>query len=154
MTTTPTLDLVRAYCARWEVPLATGIISTHMGPGAFSIRWPSRTIIEGAAGYDPDDDDAWYLLHELSHILIDKNPNKVSEPHSAMLALDFYGARHLKLKGWTDWMDTFGIGGERSYLTWPQLSTRERGALMKASLEDAVNLGLLTRKGRPTFVRQ
>lgn len=132
-TANPMLDKVRQYAKDWGIRIVgnagqKAVIScgktimmvpsreqrtwTHDGPGIFSIHWPSRQIIEPIAtvpkrGRVATDGDRWYLVHEISHILVNVDPDDVNEIHSPMLAMDYYAGQHLGLSGWEDWMDSF-----------------------------------------------
>lgn len=158
MTATPMLDKVRKYAKDWGIKIVgdrsgmSGAASvalrpdtlhrfafTHYGPGIFSIHWPTRKIVEpiteGPKRRLATDNDTWYLLHEMSHILVNVDPEEVDEIRSATLALDYYGGSYLGLEGWEKWMGSF----------------KER--LVAKSLAVAAETGLLTAQGAPTFNR-
>lgn len=130
MTATPMLDKVRQYAKDWGVGIVgdrSGMSGTanlelrpdsfpftHDGPGIFSIHWPTRTIVEPIATVAKrkrvaTDSDAWYLIHEISHILLNVDPEEVDEIASAIIALDYHAGRHLGLTGWDDWMGDFTL---------------------------------------------
>jgi len=160
MTKPSAMDRARAYCERWgiRIDIRDNVAWTHDGPGMFGLHWPSRTIVMPS---DQDvamqSNDAMYLVHEVSHVLAGEDPREVNETQSAMLALDFYACKHLRLGGWGRWMQGFAAQLEGTSLAtkdgedWPDLPTRVRGELMRASLAQAVALGLLTERGEPTF---
>jgi hypothetical protein len=159
-----------AYCARWGVELresgscSSGCEAPYGGGG---IDWKARAIIFKLRFYEDSGIAACALVHELSHILCGVHPDEVDEVDSEMLALDFYGNRYLKLSKWGTWMSSYWI--ESSPLSklcshapefcecfhgeWPTLTTRARGKLIDHSRALAVEAGLLTRSGRPTFLQ-
>ena len=181
MTATPMLDKVRKYAKDWGVEIgATHVMElyppahvpwTHDGPGIFAIHWPTRRIIEPLAekpkrGRVATDRDTWYLIHEISHVLLNVDPEQVDEARSSMLALDYYAGRHLGLgDGWDKWMDGFTLDRETLLdngfteiqadlsLEWGEIDQATEDLLLSKSLLLAVDAGLLTKQGAPTFNR-
>lgn len=182
MTATPMLDKVRNYAKRWGVKTsATHVMElyppghvpwTHDGPGIFAIDWPTRTVIEPLAtkpkrGLVASDSDAWYLIHELSHVLVNVDPDEVDEVQSAMLALDFYAGRYLGFSDdeWEKWMADFtldlGTLEEHGYtrpdhyisLEWCEVDRATQERMLHGSLKLAAEAGLLSPQGDPTFNR-
>lgn len=132
-TATPMLDKVRQYAKDWGIKIVgdrSGI--THAGPGIFSIHWPIRKIVE---------------------------------IRSATLALDYYGGSYLGLEGWEKWMGSFTLAREilldNGYTKldaeftadWAELDEATKERLVAKSLAVAVETGLLTAQGAPTFNR-
>lgn len=172
---TPMLDKVRQYAKDWGIKIAgdaggwTSPSSrpwTHDGPGIFSIHWPSRKVVEPIATAPKrarvaTDLDAWYLIHEISHILLSIDPEEVIETTSAILALDHYAGRYLKIDGWAHWMKSFTLDvglaepwGDTLYgLEWNEIPDEAATFLVGESLNLAVAQGLLTADGAPTFNR-
>lgn len=158
--TTANVAKVLRYCKRWRVPVilvdqdsrghgrlpdGREVADTHMGPSDGSICWPERTILWPRSG-----GVAHALLHELNHVLMDVDPDEIDEVASGLLALDAYGSRALRLQGWSEWMARYTVDST----DWLDVTTHRRGKLLRASLADAVRLGLLDAAGRPTFRRQ
>lgn len=181
---TPMLDKVRQYAKDWGVGIVgdrSGMSGTanlelrpdsfpftHDGPGIFSIHWPTRTIVEPIATVAKrkrvaTDSDAWYLIHEISHILLNVDPEEVDEIASAIIALDYHAGRHLGLTGWDDWMGDFTLPememverqGHRLLSTceWRDVGAKVQAHLLEQSLGHAIAKGLLTEDGTPTFNR-
>lgn len=188
---TPTLDKVRQYAKDWGIRIVgdrSGMSGsanlelrpdsfkrfsfTHDGPGIFSIHWPSRQIVEPIAtvpkrGRVATDSDRWYLVHEISHILVNVDPEDVDEVHSPMLAVDYYAGKHLGLSGWDDWMADFTLPememvarsaevGDPPLLRsceWKDVDAKVQAHLLGQSLGHAIAKGLLTEDGTPTFNR-
>ncbi len=186
MTATPMLDKVRKYANDWGIKIVgdrSGMSGTanvalrpdtlhrfaftHDGPGIFSIHWPTRKIVEpiteGPKRRLATDNDTWYLLHEMSHILVNVDPEEVDEIRSATLALDYYGGSYLGLEGWEKWMGSFTLDREilldNGYTKldaeftaeWAELEEATKERLVAKSLAVAVETGLLTAQGAPTF---
>jgi len=167
---TPMLDKVRKYAKRWGIRIASDLGDTHDGPGLFGIHWPSRTVVEPFATFPKrervaTDSDTWYLIHEISHILVNVDPDDVDEVHSSMIAMDYYAGQHLGLSGWDDWMEDFTLPAmemvardpgdqEVSLLRsceWSDVDKTVQARLLERSLGDAIAKGLLTEDGTPTF---
>lgn len=185
MTATPMLDKVRKYAEDWGIRIVgdrsgmSGLSNlalrpdsfmqfafTHDGPGLFSIHWPTRKIIEPIAtepklGRVATDRDVWYLIHEISHILLNVDPEEVIEGQSAIIALDYYAGRHLGLDGWERWMGEFTleggfpepIGDSLHGVEWAEISEEAKQTIIGNSLGQAAQAGLLTLEGVPTFNR-
>lgn len=184
MTATPMLDKVRKYAKDWGIKIVgdrsgmSGAANvalrpdtlhrfafTHDGPGIFSIYWPTRKIVEPITECPKrrlaTDSDTWYLLHEMSHILVNVDPEEVDEISSATLALDYYGGSYLGLEGWEKWMGSFTLGpglpdpwgDSLQYEEWGAVDDGVHEALLARSLTRAVSAGLLTPDGAPTFNR-
>lgn len=156
---TASVTKVLAYGQQWGVPIIIVdrnglgypvqldghiVEDTHQGPSDGSICWPERTILWPRGGQV-----AHALLHELNHVLMDIDPDQIDEVSSGLLALDAYGSRLLRLSGWREWMASYSVDDTE----WLDVSTRQRGKLLRSSLSDAVRLGLLDPAGRPTFKR-
>lgn len=174
-TATPMLDKVRQYAKDWGIKIVgdrggwttrAGRPYTHDGPGIFCIDWPSRSIVEPIATAKPrgrvaTEGDTWYLVHEISHVLLNIDPTTVDEINSAIIALDHWSGRHLGLTGWDDWMEMFTLGPDLPEPWGSSLQNEEWGAvdaavheaLLRRSLAYAVSAGLLTASGEPTFNR-
>lgn len=193
MNATPMLDKVRQYAKGWGIKIVgnagqKAVVSrgqtimmeppreqrtwTHDGPGIFSIHWPSRQIVEPIAtvqkrGRVATDSDRWCLVHEISHILVNVDPDDVDEIHSPMLAMDYYSGQYLGLSGWADWMDDFTLPememvarpdevGDIPLLRsceWGDVDKTVQERLLGESLGHAIAKGLLTEDGTPTFNR-
>lgn len=185
MTATPMLDKVRQYAKDWGIKIVgdrSGMSGsanlalrpdtfkkfsfTHDGPGIFSIHWPTRKIIEPIRTAHPrgrvaTDSDVWYLIHEISHILLNVAPEEVIEGQSAIIALDHYTGRHLGLDGWEQWMGEFTleggfpepIGDSLHGVEWVEISEEAKQTIIGNSLAQAVQAGLLALEGAPTFNR-
>lgn len=186
-TATPMLDKVRQYAKDWGIKIVgdrSGMVGdlrlrpdsyqklswTHDGPGIFGIHWPTRKIVEPIATAPKrervaTDKDTWYLIHEISHVLLNVDPEQVDESRSAMLALDYYAGRHLGLGGWEKWMSGFTLDRETLLdngfteiqadlsLEWGEIDQATEDLLLSKSLKLAVDAGLLTKQGAPTFNR-
>ena len=152
------LELARVVreCARWNVPILFGkptahertMEDFHEGPRYGGIHWPTRTIWYPLDSTHKDAPMA--LLHELSHVLCDVEPELVDELESMMLKFEQSTARRLKLQ-WASWMEDYelhGLDGER----WPDLTTAERGEILRHSMGNAVMEGILYADGRPTYM--
>lgn len=155
----PEVQRVLRYIARWGVPTEsvreTKLAVTDEAPYGVGggIHWPSRTII--VSGFEDVVNYPWgacLLLHELSHVLDGTQPDNADEVGGPILALDRYGARYLRLSGWSDWMSEFLLyDNDPAGTLWTNASTCRRGGLLQASLTRAYHSGLLDRSGRPTF---
>lgn len=176
-TATPMLDKVRQYAKDWGIKIVGDPGNwtwtspeekpyTHDGPGIFCIDWPSRSVVEPIATTKPRgrvamEGDVWYLVHEISHVLLNIDPARVDETNSAIIALDYWSGRHLGLMGWDDWMYMFTLGPDLPEPWGSSLQDEEWGAvepavheaLLSRSLDYAVSAGLLTVSGEPTFSR-
>ncbi len=174
---TPMLDKVRQYAKDWGIQIVSDLGAptrayTHDGPGLFGIHWPSRKIIEPFATRpkrEPvaTDSDAWYLIHEISHVLLNVDPEEVDEISSAIIALDHHAGRHLGVAGWDGWMADFTLptmamvardpDDQSSSLLrsceWKDVDAKVQAHLLEQSLGHAVAKGLLTEDGTPTFNR-
>lgn len=149
------LSRVVRECQRWNVPIRSGKPSPsdrlwpdfHEGPRYGGIHWPTRTIWFPRNTLREDAPMA--LLHELSHILSDVEPDFVDETQSGMLAFEYATARRLKLS-WSAWMRDYIVP---AYLdvVWSELTTRERGEFLRDSHAEAVKDGILDVSGRPTY---
>lgn len=137
------------YAREWDVnvvvqpdSLFTESTWTHPGPVSGGIHWPTRTII-----WPIDDMDRSFIpafIHELSHVLVDLNPNKISELDSPILALDHAALRFLGCSRlWSVWMSNF--------VDWPTLPTRQRHDHLIDSQLRAQSAGLLDDRNEPTF---
>lgn len=149
---------VRSYCHAWGVPVvhSTPLLVKHDGvnfrgplscdsklePRAIHfVRHPERN--PGMIALD--------ILHELSHHIAGNAqcPTDDHEVHSAMLAFEFYSARWLWLQPYRlAWMRGFGLP---LYGDWWDAPVDKRCEYISSSLETAVEIGILTRDGRPTF---
>lgn len=145
------------YARRWGVTVHLRDHALHLkscshlhhGPQAGVIDWSDRSIWFGSdINFSPTDPCA--LLHEIAHCLDDVTPTYSDEVGSFMLAFEAYSCRWLRLTGRRQWMYDFGVGDD---LLWSEISTARRSALIAASLKDAVERGLLTQDGKPTFRR-
>ena len=166
------LDKVRQYAKDWGIKISglrlnRGAI-THDGPSVFGIHWPTRLIV-GPLARTLTDADAWYLVHEISHVLINEDPDDVDEVHSAMIAMDYYAGQHIGLSGWESWMDDFALPemamvarrgvdevGDTPLLRsceWKDVDAEVQAHLLEQSLGHAIAKGLLTEDGTPTFNR-
>lgn len=185
-TATPMLDKVRQHAKDWGIKIIgdrtrmVGDLSlrpdsyqkflwTHDGPGIFGIHWPTRRIVEPIATPNVRpiacENDAWYLIHEISHVLLSVDPEQVDEARSAMLALDYYAGLHLGLgAGWEKWMSGFTLDRETLLdngvtkleadlllVEWGDFDQATEEILLSKSLKMAVDAGLLTAQGVPTF---
>jgi hypothetical protein len=147
---------VLRYCERWGAPIRIGHVPTglndfHEGPMYGGIDWLTRTIW-WPADAPMGADSASALLHELSHIVMDLDPEYVDEVESPMLAFEYYSARRLRLR-WTDWMKNFRVDSVKPDHAWLELSTQERGALIAESLKEAIDCGILNQNGSPTYMQ-
>lgn len=176
------LDKIRQYANDWGIKIHAShfmelyprgqVPWTHDGPGIFAIHWPTRKIVEPWAiepkpGLVASDNDVWYLVHEISHILVNVDPDDVDEVHSPMLAMDYYAGRHLGLSGWDNWMADFTLPememvarsvevGDPPLLRsceWKDVDAKVQAHLLEQSLGHAIAKGLLTEDGTPTFNR-
>lgn len=122
--------------------------TTHAAPYGYpgGIHWPTRTIVTNLP--DPSPWEGCLLVHELSHVLVERDPNDVCEVTSAMLALDYAGCRLLKL-AWSQWMEEYEVDS----LSWCLMSRTSKTAALDLSRTRARNLGLLDARGRPTYQR-
>lgn len=145
------LASVFRYIARWGVAVAPDGPVTHDAPyGVYGgIHWPTRTIVTHLDGHGNSWKwDGCLLVHELSHVLIGTNPSDVDEVSSGMLALDHIGCRLLKL-AWSDWMEEFHVDDKH----WSLMTKMDRYDALHWSRLEAIGLGLLNERGRPTFQR-
>lgn len=144
------------YIERWGVPVVSAGPVTHAAPYGYTggIHWPTRTIVTPLIAQQVETgrrEWAWdgaLLVHELSHVLVDENPDGVDEVESAMLALDYAGCRLLKL-GWSEWMSEYEVAGRH----WSLMSRQARADALAISRREARERGLLDERGRPTFRR-
>lgn len=149
------LSRVVRECQRWGVPIRFGRPSPddkiwpnfHEGPRFGGIHWPTRTIWFPRNTLREDAPMA--LLHELSHVLSDIDPEFIDETESGMLAFEYATARRLKLS-WSAWMQDYAIQAPFDFV-WPDLTTRERGELLRNSHVEAVKSGILDSVGKPTY---
>ena len=91
------------------------------------------------------------ILHELSHLVAGnaEYPTDDHEVHSAMLAFEFYSARWLRLQPYRlSWMQGFGLP---LHGYWWDAPVDKRCEYISCSLDTAVEIGILTCDGRPTF---
>jgi hypothetical protein len=145
---------VLGYCRRWRVDVRTECppdCSANNSRGNF-------TILRGAIFHDAKPqyasyDDPLDLLHELSHVLNGCSPNRADELGGPMLALDYYGTRFLRLAGRRRWMADFGLD-DHDRRDWGEIGAAAKHAYLQRSLRKAVQRGLLTREGKPTFRRK
>lgn len=149
------MDPVLRYIARWGVPVissgqavSTHRRATHGAPYGYigGIHWPTRTIITQLRS--PTKWEGCLLVHELSHVLVEHDPNTVDEVQSAMLALDYAGCRLLKL-AWSSWMSEFVVNDSH----WSLMSLYDRQIALGYSRSRAIDQGLLDARGRPTYRR-
>lgn len=143
-------------CKRWNVRVRSGMPAPndrlwpdfHEGPRYGGIHWPTRTI------WFPHntlrEDAPMALLHELSHVLSDVEPEFVDETRSGMLMFEYATARRLKLS-WSAWMRDYVVSAIIDDVTWSDLTTRERGELLRDSHIEAVKDGIIDINGRPTY---
>lgn len=142
------------YIARWGIKaqkffgentdgLARAPSSRH------GICWSERSIYWQLPKDYKEGYESCGLVHELSHVLVQQQASKIDEIHSPLLALDYYGVRYMRISGWKEWMENY----LDLKVYWPQYNTRTRGSLIRTSLHMAVQCGLLTPNGKPTFQR-
>jgi hypothetical protein len=134
---------------RFGMPAPNARISPnfHEGPKFGGIYWPTRTIWFPRNTLREDAPMA--LLHELSHVLSDIDPDFVDETRSGMLMFEYATARRLKLS-WSAWMCDYTVAAPFEF-KWPELTTHERGELLRDSHKEAMRAGLLDADGRPTY---
>lgn len=165
MKTDATLSFRRVlrYCERWGVDVEVGdfpvlpgaqISRTGWSGSAFSLGGilstrRGRRIVWDESGNG--DAEACELLHELGHCLDRRLPWNADEIYGPMLAFEYFSTRFLHLKGRSEWMVYFGLGDEFGDAEWDAVSTRTRGDLLRRSLKRAIDRGLLTKTGKPTF---
>jgi len=159
------LAAVFRYLARWGVPVIHmdepghrvpiaqlgGQRVTHDAPYGYAggIHWPTRTIVTALDGSDTSPKwEGCLLVHELSHVLVEQEPDEVDEVGSAMLALDYIGCRLHKL-AWSEWMEEYEVNGR----IWSMLSRQVRAEALAQSRAVAIHQGLLDEHGRPTYRR-
>jgi hypothetical protein len=142
-------------CNRWSVPVEFGKPNPkirvwpafHEGPRFGGIHWPTRTI--WFPRFTQREDAPMALLHELSHVLSDIDPEFVDETRSGMLKFECVTARRLGLS-WSSWMRDYTVSVPFDIM-WSDLTTRERGDILRESHAEAVKDGILDANGRPTY---
>jgi len=114
------------------------------------IDWPKRTILWGDSKLDGDAPNE--LLHEVGHCLDEKDPDAGDEVEGLVLAFECYSTRFLRLSGWTAWMRQYQVMLENgAYRDWPYTRPSYRRRMLAGSLKKAVEAGILTQDGKPTF---
>ena len=157
----PIFDLALRYVRRWgiEVRLVPDGIPdyTSYPYGRFFsnnhgiIEWPDRRIWWRLNYLNKEAPNE--LLHELGHCLDKDDPDTSEEATGPVLAFEYYSTRFLGLPGWSDWMYAYQIdvSPDKGLVDWPKASTSVRHGFLQKSLSKAVQRGILTQDGKPTF---
>lgn len=158
----PDFNKVLEYTKSWGIPVRFKEPvekdfrnEYHRGPDRSWIYWPKRTI------YWPEpekNDNAQSLLHELSHCVVGTYPVDVDEIDGGLLAFQLLSSRHLHLREWFRWAQTFNVNGDTAdpydFVTYDTRSHRQRSKILRDSFKGAIAAGILTPQGAPTFKKQ